>query len=137
MMRFRSNRVLWVALILGTVTLFLAACNRQPPDTQVGPEMSGQAVQMQVGQDLLVSLPSNPSTGYAWQVETIDPTVLQQVGGGEYQSLTSTPRPGAGGIESFRFKAVGPGQAPLRLVYRRSFEEGEPAEIFFVQVVVR
>jgi inhibitor of cysteine peptidase len=99
--------------------------------------MSGQAVQMQVGQELAVSLPSNPSTGYTWQVDTIDPTVLQQVGAAEYQSLASTPLPGAGGIESFRFAAIGPGQAPLRLIYSRSFASEEPGEIFFLQVIVR
>jgi inhibitor of cysteine peptidase len=127
-------------VLLWIVAWLLTGCEGRSPDLSVGIDQSGKAVQMQVGQDLVVSLPSNPSTGYTWQVDTIDPTVLQLVGGAEYQSLgpISTPRPGAGGIESFRFEAIGLGQAPLRLTYSRSFTaDEEPAEIFFLQVIVR
>ena len=124
---------------LGAVTLLLAGCAGQQPEVTAGIDQSGQPVRMQTGQVLVVSLPSNPSTGYRWEVETIDSTVLQQMGEAEYQILagSATPRVGQGGIETFHFEAVGPGKTPLRLFYRRSFEDAEPAQIFFLLVTVK
>ena len=123
---------------LGIVALLLAGCAGQQPEISVGIDQSGQSVRMQVGQSLVVSLPSNPSTGFRWEVETIDAAVLTQVGEAEYQSLGSEipPPEGQGGIETFHFEAVGTGESPLRLFYRRPFEDVEPAEIFFLLVVV-
>jgi inhibitor of cysteine peptidase len=123
---------------LGLAVCLLAGCAGQPAEITAGIDQSGQSIRMQTGQTLVVSLPSNPSTGYHWEVETIDSAVLKQVGEAEYQSLAAgaTPRPGQGGIEIFHFEPVGQGETPLRLVYRRSFEDAEPAQIFFLQVTV-
>jgi inhibitor of cysteine peptidase len=123
---------------LGVAVCLLTGCAGQPPEITAGIDQSGQSIRMQTGQTLVVSLPSNPSTGYHWEVETIDNAILKQVGESEYQSLAegATPRAGQGGIETFHFEAVGSGETPLKLIYRRSFEDAEPAQIFFLQVKV-
>jgi inhibitor of cysteine peptidase len=120
------------------VVLLLAGCARQPPEITAGIDQSGQSIRMQTGQTLVVSLPSNPTTGYRWEVDTIDSAVLTQMGEAEYQNLavSATPLVGQGGIETFHFEAAGPGETPLRLFYRRSFEDAEPAQIFFLLVTV-
>jgi inhibitor of cysteine peptidase len=130
-----NSRNFWLVLAL----LLIASCANQPAAISVGIELSGQTIRMQVGQQLAVTLPSNPSTGYRWEVETIDESLLLQQGEPEYQPLgiTGTPMPGEGGSETYRFEAVSRGEAPLRLFYRHPSDDGEPAEIFFLMIKIQ
>jgi inhibitor of cysteine peptidase len=90
----------------------------------------------ELGEDqvLVITLESNPSTGYSWEVAEIDEDVLHQVGESEFEQLA--PLLGAPEKQTLRFKPVGPGQSILKLVYHRPWEEGvEPAREFSVQVI--
>jgi len=92
------------------------------------------------GQTLVVTLASNPTTGYSWQVAEADKALLRQVGDAEFKSSASSNPPlvGAGGTETFRFETNGAGTTTLKLVYRRSWETSvPPIKTFTVQVVVR
>jgi inhibitor of cysteine peptidase len=100
----------------------------------------GSQVELAAGQILVITLASNPTTGYRWEVVDLDTAVLQQMGEAEFQSSDAggTPLVGAGGVEVFRFEAAGSGQTALTLVYHRSWEEGvDPLETFAVQITVR
>ena len=102
----------------------------------IGPEDNGKTVEVNIGDTLHVGLPSNPSTGYTWEVAEIDEKVLGQVGEVEFEPESDLL--GAPGKQILYFKAVGMGQTPLKLIYRRPWEKGvEPAETFSIQVVVR
>lgn len=84
-----------------------------------------QKVSLVLGDKLEVSLQSNPSTGYQWQVASLDMDVLDWTDGPSY--VPSAPqRIGSGGICRFGLVARKRGRATLRLVYRRSWEEGVP-----------
>ena len=124
---------------LGLASLLITGCANQPATISAGIDQSGQTIRMQVGQELAVTLPSNPSTGYRWEVETIDESVLLHQGEPEYQALgsTGTAMPSEGGTETYRFEAVGWGQTPLRLFYRGPSDNAEPAEIFFLMVIIQ
>ncbi len=126
-------------LLLALVFLLPTACTGRPAAISAGIEQSGQTIRMQVGQQLAVTLPSNPSTGYRWEIETMDTSLLQQMGVPEYQTLGSagTTQPGQGGTETFRFEALATGETPLRLFYRRPSDDGEPAEIFFLMINIQ
>ena len=105
----------------------------------LGAEDNGSQVELNSGQVLEVTLASNPTTGYSWQVSEVDETVLTQVGEVEFQQAPAEGEPvtGAGGIETFRF-ASSTGETTLTLVYHRPWEKDvEPLETFAVQVVVR
>ncbi len=130
-----KSRNFWSVLAL----LLIAGCANQPAAISAGIEQSGQAIRMQVGQQLAVTLPSNPSTGYRWEIETMDTSLLQQIGVPEYQTLGSagSTQPGQGGTETFRFEALATGETPLRLFYRRPSDDGEPAEIFFLMIIIQ
>jgi len=43
--------------------------------TFVGEESNGQTVRVGVGESLFVRLPSNPSTGYRWEIASISPAL--------------------------------------------------------------
>ena len=98
---------------------------------------NGKQVTVNTGDTLTLTLTSNPTTGYSWQVMEIDNTVLIQSGNPEYkQSSGSEGLVGAGGTQTFRFQAVGTGMTVLKLGYARPWESVPPIQTFAVQIVV-
>jgi predicted secreted protein/heat shock protein HslJ len=94
-------------------------------EIEVGMEQNGTQVSLEKGDFLLVSLSSNASTGYLWEVAEVNASVLQQIGASEYVSPEPTEPPalGASGSEIFRFRAVGSGSSSLILVYKQPWVE--------------
>jgi len=99
---------------------------------------NGKQITLQSGDVMTLSLESNPTTGYSWQVLEIDNAVLSQDGEPEYKGASGSERlVGAGGTETFRFKSAGSGRATLKLGYMRPWESVPPIETFSVLVVVQ
>jgi inhibitor of cysteine peptidase len=114
-----------------------------PPDEReevnIDENDADSQVELEQGQILVVTLESNPSTGYSWEVVEIQESILEQMGEAEFKPSETGEPPlvGAGGWEIFRFKAISAGQTSLKLVYHRPWEEGvEPTKTFSIQVVV-
>jgi len=98
---------------------------------------NGGQIELEQGKLLVVTLESNPSTGYQWELVENNESVLKQFGQKGYKPAeTSNPRVGGGGWEIFRFKAVSTGQTTLEFVYRRPWEDAEPLKTFYIQVTV-
>ena len=96
-------------------------------------------VTVALGQIFTVTLESNPSTGYRWEWVDHQDSIVEQMGEAQFKPRETGDPPlvGAGGWESFDFKAVHQGQMTLKLVYRRPWEEGvEPLKTFSLQVTV-
>ena len=69
-----------------------------------------------------VSLDSNPSTGYQWQVE-FDEDFLEMVDHRfEFDSDTNPPLPGTAGKDTFVFRAVAKGNTRVEFTYKRPWE---------------
>lgn len=101
---------------------------------------NGSQIKLAPGQDLTITLESNPSTGYRWEVVQIDESILQQVGEAQYapSDPNQPPLPGQGGRETLRFKAVGTGRTTLQLAYRRAWEKDvEPQKTYTLHVLVQ
>jgi len=75
-----------------------------------------------------IRLPAIPGTGYSWQIEAPDPTVLSLVGKHFENKSNDAPRAGAPVDQVITLKAVGEGQAEIRLSYRRPWEKSKPAD---------
>lgn len=76
-------------------------------------------------------LRENGSTGYEWQVGTIDSSVLELVQ--TYVAADSTsPAPGSGGTMAMEFNVIGVGTSPLVLNYVRPSDPAgtTPADTF-------
>jgi inhibitor of cysteine peptidase len=147
-----------VLLAMLAATLMLAACgsssdalfdaddpNEEDVMEQVNPEAvleisaadNGRTLELAAGQILVVSLDSNPTTGYGWEVSEIDGALLAQAGEPEYVQGGAEGMVGAGGMETYRFVASGSGQTTLTLIYHRAWEKGvAPIDTFSVDVVV-
>ena len=97
-------------------------------------DQNGTQVNLGRGDTLLVRLESNPSTGYAWEIQNNDEAVLRPVGEPQFQPSSNLV--GAGGTEIFGFKAISEGTSVLVMIYHRSFEDEEPLSTFRLRVVV-
>jgi inhibitor of cysteine peptidase len=98
---------------------------------------NGKQITAKTGDTLTLTLDSNPTTGYSWQVMEIDNTILAQQGDPEYKQASGTEGlVGAGGTETFRFDAVGTGTTTLKLGYMRPWESVPPIETLTIQIVV-
>jgi len=111
-----------------------------PPaeSVEVNEDNNGGQFELERGQILVVTLESNPSTGYKWELAEQSMSILLQLAEVEFKSSDTgnPPTVGAGGWEIFRFRAVSAGQMPLLLFYHRSSEDAEPLNTFIIQVTV-
>lgn len=95
------------------------------------------AIGIDKGTLLTVSLPSNPTTGYNWQVGSGDARRLPSISDPVYIPPSSA-LPGAGGYQEFLFEAKSAGDATLVLNYKRPFEpKARPARTFRVTASIR
>ena len=76
------------------------------------------------GDDFVIELESNPSTGYEWTAKSSDTTVVDQVGD-EYVE-PDTDLLGAPGTQRLVFHPGATGSATLTLRYARSFQPDDP-----------
>jgi inhibitor of cysteine peptidase len=148
MRRCRTNAFLTVALAT-LAGLGLAACaapaGSTPAAGEPGTAMTitdadnGKPVQLAVGQQLVVKLGSNPTTGYGWSITQPGTPQLVALGEPVYeQDPGSQGMAGAGGTQAFTFNAEAAGETTLTLAYARPFEPNEPpANTFSVPVTVR
>ncbi len=98
---------------------------------------SGKQIELAPGDSLVVTLDSNPSTGFAWSISAItDEDVINDVSN-EFKGA-DTGMMGAGGQEVWTFEALDKGTSTIEMQYSRSWETGvEPAATFNVTVVVK
>ncbi|MDZ4170209.1 MAG: protease inhibitor I42 family protein [Coriobacteriia bacterium] len=125
----------------------LGESSEQPVDQSPPPAGSGSELQLTesdagssrtigVGDTLSVTLAANPTTGYTWALDGALPTTLEQVGDPAYTAESDAL--GAGGAETWTFRAVSAGESELKLKYWRSFEpDTAPERTFAVSLLVQ
>jgi inhibitor of cysteine peptidase len=97
---------------------------------------SPQDVTLKTGDELELTLPGNPTTGYTWQKVAGDEKILAQ--NSDYKYTPDTKLIGSGGKFVFTFKAATAGETRLRFAYQRTFEKNiPPVKIFEVTVIVK
>jgi inhibitor of cysteine peptidase len=137
-----TNRSRGLCSVMAASALFLlvlaalAGCGSSKKSETAGTVSS---MKVTAGQDFTISLQSNPTTGYQWQLDgPLDEKVVKYVSK-EYKADQSggTENVGAGGVEVWTFKAVGKGGADIKMKYVRPSEKGaKPAEQRVFKVTV-
>jgi inhibitor of cysteine peptidase len=75
-----------------------------------------------------ITLPSNPSTGFKWEIVGIsDIAILSQEGQSQYV-LPEPPATGAGGQEIWIFKVLKRGTSSVSMAYSQPWEGGTKSE---------
>ncbi len=111
-------RVLIVALVV--VGLLLATgCTPGGVKEYTSPN---QPIEVNVGEQFMIYLDSNPTTGYKWEA-SFDQTSLKLVKS-EFKQDTSKPgMVGVGGKEQFVFQGLKAGDTQIKLTYKRPWEQ--------------
>ncbi len=125
---------LWICLALGQ-TAEATDTGTSEPGEEGQPE--GRTIELTVGQTHTITLPSNPTTGYRWQlIAPFDEGILK-LSGSEYKKPDSKLL-GAGGHELWTFQAVGPGKTRIVMEYVRPWEkDGKAARTASFSVIVK
>ena len=128
----------WLLIgLVATVLLVLTACSSLPNQVSVDESSSGKQVEIAVGGSLTVTLESNATTGYSWELKEIGDTNILQKTDNKYVAPTSGLM-GAGGKEVWNFKALKAGKTTLSMEYSQPWAGGQKdAKSFNLTVVVK
>ncbi len=97
---------------------------------------AGKTIEAAVGQEVVVRLKGNPTTGFRWDVVPVEGDSVAPKGEVAYEG-PGRALPGAGGTFIARFLAVREGEAAVAMRYARPWEKNrDPAETFAVTVKV-
>ena len=92
---------------------------------------------LRIGEELIIELPSNASTGYAWDLrEPADSAIVDLESVTYVMDDAPDGMSGVGGTEVFQFRATGVGSTTIRLEYVRSWEPDASADTHTQEVTV-
>ena len=122
----------WFACLVLTCGMILG-CEPQARSVVTNAD---DAVQVPLGATLEIVMAGNPSTGYGWELDAHDDTVLTFDGPPMYEPRNARVD-GGGGMYTFAFTPEKAGEATLHFINRRpSDTSAEPAEEYTVTVEV-
>lgn len=84
-----------------------------------------EGINARAGENFTISLESNPTTGYSWQLAKPLDEKIVKLESSKYTPL-ATDRVGAGGVEKWTFRAVKKGTIRVSLKYVRPWEKDKP-----------
>ncbi|WP_296129214.1 protease inhibitor I42 family protein [Pseudomonas sp. Ga0074129] len=123
--------VLRLTALLSLAAL-LSACAQKPNSVTLDQKHQSKCpLELHVGQQFILRLPSNPTTGFRWLMRDAAPQVLKSLGPEVYSNPEDTGLVGSSGISTWRFNVVAAGEGQLSLTYERPWEVGVvPAQRF-------
>jgi predicted secreted protein len=140
MNKFKEGKMKSRLLLIGLLTtalLTLTACSSSPKQVSVDESFSGKKVEIAANGSLTITLESNATTGYSWELKQIGDTSILQKTDNKYEAPTSGLI-GAGGKEVWTFKALKAGTSTLSMEYSQPWTGGQKgAKSFTLTVVVK
>ena len=106
-------------ILIGLLAVLVAGCSAKTSRESAPPA----AITVTAGEQFDIRLPSNPTTGYRWQVGGKLNMRIVRLVDTRYEPTAPAPL-GAGGTEIFTFVGVAQGSAKIQLVYLRPWEKG-------------
>ena len=125
----------FVSCALALLTLFASGCAK-------GGKFNDPLLPMDAiyGQEFQLYLPSNPTTGFKWELaKPVDAAKLQFVRSEYMRTTKADPKTvGEGDTECWTFRAIGVGQAAISMRYVRPWEKNvAPAQSVVYTINVR
>ncbi|MEE4673871.1 protease inhibitor I42 family protein [Pseudomonas alliivorans] len=114
----------------------LSACAQTPKNIVSIDSQSDCPLSLEAGQTLILTLPSNPTTGFRWLTQNPAQDILRSLGPEVYDG-GSKEMIGSGGESVWRFKATQAGSGHLLMVYRQPWApEVAPEQTFDCSIKV-
>jgi inhibitor of cysteine peptidase len=99
----------------------------QTQTSAIDVNVASNNINAKIGDIFTITLPSNQTTGYRWQISEFTSGIVQ-LEKDEYKRAENTRGlVGAGGEQIWTFKAVGAGTVTIHFEYARSWEKNIPA----------
>lgn len=126
-----------LAQILCNIKEVLKNQGSQQAASDVDASFDGKDYKTTVDKTFVLSLDSNPTTGYGWTLaDTMDKSVLSMINHDYKSDSAPEGMTGVGGTDYWTFKALKNGTTEIKLVYARPWESVQPAETFTLKVTV-
>ncbi|WP_122411635.1 protease inhibitor I42 family protein [Pseudomonas viridiflava] len=109
----------------------LSACAQTPKNIVSIDSQSDCPLSLKAGQTLILTLPSNPTTGFRWLTQNPAQDILRSLGPEVYANGGNKEMIGSGGESVWRFKAAQAGSGHLLMVYQQPWAPEVPAEQTF------
>jgi predicted secreted protein len=136
------RRRAWFQLASALVVVWVAALTAVSAQSSASSPLvvtekdDGNTLQLTVGHELVIQLPSNSTTGYQWVLPwDLGPLVGGRQGRQKHDADGGNMR-GAAGTDTFKFHAKDTGTVTLTLDYRRPWENAPSARTFTVTLKV-
>ncbi|NMX91686.1 MULTISPECIES: protease inhibitor I42 family protein [unclassified Pseudomonas] len=124
-------------LLLPLSLALLAACASAPKQNVTVEKQSTCPLTLKAGQNLTLTLPSNPTTGYRWAIQDSAGGVLRSLGPEVYSNPEDAGVVGAAGQSTWRFQAFTAGSGRLRLTSQQPWApEVNPVDTFDCAITV-
>jgi inhibitor of cysteine peptidase len=96
-------------------------------------------ISAKVGDQFTIQLTSNATTGYQWGISgSLNSAVVKKVSSTYVASPNPKGMTGVGGVEKWKFQAVGKGTGTIVLVYRQPFDKtAKPAQTATFTITVQ
>jgi predicted secreted protein len=125
-----------IVMVLLAIFVLVVGCIDQEKTTLTMND-NGAQIHVHKGQIITLTLESQLSAGYSWDVaEIIDPNTLRQIGEAEFQQVTD--KLGGGELQTFKFEVINTGGTGLKLIYHKPWEtDVEPLNTFAIIIIVK
>ena len=130
------KKIIFTFTLLLITTLILSGC--MFGGITLAESNNGQSLNLKVNQMVQIRLESNITTGFKWNLSNeTDTNIFSLISSGYKQASTDKKLVGAGGYETFIFKAKSKGNTNIVLTYNQPWEKGvAPLKTFKINIVV-
>jgi inhibitor of cysteine peptidase len=119
------------------MSFFISTAGCSSEQEKLSMSDNGKSVIVKVGDQIVIELEGNPSTGYTWEAKDLDNSLLEKVGETEFKS-NDPGLVGAGGELTLTYKTLKTGKTSLNLVYHRPWEmDIEPQRTYMVTIIIK
>jgi len=137
-----KTKLVVLTSIIAVMSLCLFGCYSSgsvaPGEVSVDESYNGKTVEIAVGGTLTVTLESNATTGFQWELASISDQAVLEKQSDTFEAPEDTAMVGAPGKEVWTFKASKKGTSSISMEYSRPWESGEKGvETFTITVVVK
>jgi predicted secreted protein len=115
------TKIPFFLVILFSVLLIAGCGGNGDPDSHSDPSST---IRVKNGDEFVISLESNPTTGYSWE-ESSDSSMVSLVNVDYQQDEAEEGMVGVGGKEFFTYRALQSGETKIEMVYGQHWDGGE------------